>query len=353
MLEEIPSSCETCLRYKKVQPRSVVGFSLASRFNEWVALGMKDIKGNKILHLIDAFSKYSVAVRVPNKESSTIINTIFKYWVADFGCPSNVLTDNGHEFDNQYFRDERQNLNIIVRMTGAESPWSNGVCERYNGVIEECVIKTLEDTKCLFDVAVAWTVSAKNTLNTVHWFSLNQLLFGKNPSLQSVALNKPPALEGVTACDIVAENLNAMHAAHKAYIASESSGKLRRALRHQVRPAISARYNIGDLVYFKRNDLDQWLGPGTVIGTEHKQVLIKHGGSYVRVHPCRLIPYSKTIPTTNPQEFNVETSDNGQKNMSNVDQIPSTDLRGHFDDSKLPNEDVTVDSEALSQPESN
>ena len=39
--------------------------------------------------------------------------------------------------------------------------------------------------------------------------------------------------------------------------------------------------------------------------------------------------------------------------MSNVDQIPSTDLRGHFNDSELPNEDVTVDSEALSQPESN
>ena len=177
MLKEIPSSCETCLRYKKVQPRPVVGFSLASRFNEWVALDMKDIKGNKILHLIDLFSKYSFAVRVPNKESLTIINTIFKYWVAYFRCPSNILTDNGCEFDNQYFRDMCQNLNIIVRMTGAESPWSNGVCKRYNRVIEECVIKTVEDTKCSFDVAVAQAVSAKNTLNTVHGFSPNQVVF--------------------------------------------------------------------------------------------------------------------------------------------------------------------------------
>ena len=178
-----------------MQPRPVVGFSLASRFNEWVALDMKHIKGNKILHLIDLFSKYSVAVKVPNKESSTIINTIFKYWVAYFGCPSNVLTDNGREFDNQYFHDMCQNLNIIVRMTGAESLWSNGVCKKYNGVIEECVIKTLEDTKYSFDVAVAWAVSAKNILNTVHGFNPNQLVFGKDPSLPSVALNKPPALE--------------------------------------------------------------------------------------------------------------------------------------------------------------
>ena len=107
--------------------------------------------------------------------------------------------------------------------TGAESPWSNGVCERYNGVIEKCIIKTLEDTMCSFDVTVAWAVSAKNTLNTVHGFSPNQLVFGKNLNLPSVALNKPPALEGVTACDVVAKNLNARHAAHKAYIASESS----------------------------------------------------------------------------------------------------------------------------------
>ena len=39
--------------------------------------------------------------------------------------------------------------------------------------------------------------------------------------------------------------------------------------------------------------------------------------------------------------------------MSNFDQIPSTDLRGHFNDRELPNEDVKVDSETLSQPESN
>ena len=58
------------------------------------------------------------------------------------------------------------------------------------------------------------------------------ITFGKNPSLLSVALNKPSVLEGVTVCDVVAENLNAMHAAYKAYIASESSEKLRRTLRH-------------------------------------------------------------------------------------------------------------------------
>ena len=28
---------------------------------------------------------------------------------------------------------------------------------------------------------------------------------------------------------------------------------------------------------------------GTVIGQDGQQVLVKHGGSYVRVHPCHLL----------------------------------------------------------------
>ncbi|CAL4124732.1 unnamed protein product, partial [Meganyctiphanes norvegica] len=87
---------------------------------------------------------------------------------------------------------------------------------------------------------------------------------------------------------MVANNLNLMHAARKAYIESESSEKLRRALRHQIRPSLAQKYSNGDLVYYKRNESARWMGPGTVIGWETKQVLVKHGSTYVRVHPCRL-----------------------------------------------------------------
>ena len=31
-----------------------------------------------------------------------------------------------------------------------------------------------------------------------------------------------------------------------------------------------------------------WKGPGTVIGQDEQQVLVKHSSSYVRVHPCQL-----------------------------------------------------------------
>ena len=61
------------------------------------------------------------------------------------------------------------------------------------------------------------------------------LYLEKTPNVPTVESNKPPALEGKTTNEIVACNLNAMHAARQAFIKSVSAEQLRRALRHQTR----------------------------------------------------------------------------------------------------------------------
>ena len=43
-----------------------------------------------------------------------------------------------------------------------------------------------------------------------------------------------------------------------------------------------------DSVYYKRNNSNQWHGPARVLGKDSHQYLLKHGGIYVRVHPCRM-----------------------------------------------------------------
>ena len=287
-MKEVSDRCNICQRYKRAEPRPVVAFSLASRFNQTVSMDIKEIHGTKVLHLNDHFSRYSVAVKINSKEASEIVRNVFKHWIAYFGTPTNFLTDNGREFNNEVFRDMAQNLNITVRTTAAQSPWSNGLNERHNGILGEMTVKTVEDSGCPFETALAWAVSSKNCLQNVHGFSPNQLVFGSNPNLPNILVDEAPALEGVCQSEVVASNLNALHNSRRAFIQSESSEKLRRALRHQIRPSIGASYNNGDKVFFKRNESNRWLGPGYVIGTENKQVLVKNGGVYVRVHPCRI-----------------------------------------------------------------
>ena len=153
----------------------------------------------------------------------------------------------------------------------------------------ENVTKIVRDVNCELPVALSWAVSAKNSLHNIHGFSRNQLVFGRNPNFPSVLTDKLPALEGKTTSEVVRDNLNAMHAARKAFVTSEASEKIRRALRHNVGKSVDVKYVTGDGVYYKRSSDSKWKGPGTVIGQDGQQVLVKHGSVYVRVHPCRLM----------------------------------------------------------------
>ncbi|CAC5412170.1 unnamed protein product [Mytilus coruscus] len=66
-----------------------------------------------------------------------------------------------------------------------------------------------------------------------HWF---KIVFGRNPNLPSTLVNNPPVLKGETMSKTMGKHLVGLHKARKAFEASESSEKIRRALRKQVRP---------------------------------------------------------------------------------------------------------------------
>ena len=80
----------------------------------------------------------------------------------------------------------------------------------------------------------------------------------------------------------------ALHRTRQAFITQESCERLRRALNRQTRSFSDVVYQMGDQVYFKRNESKEWYGPAKVLGCEKSQYLLKHGGNYVRVHPCRM-----------------------------------------------------------------
>ena len=64
---------------------------------------------------------------------------------------------------------------------------------------------------------------------------LVQLVFGRNPNFPCVLQDKLPGLEVRKTSKVVAQNLNAMDCARQALIASETSKKIQRTLRHNVR----------------------------------------------------------------------------------------------------------------------
>ena len=289
LIRIVSADCRTCKEYKVTPPRPVVGLNMATEFNEVVAMDLKFFEGKIILHLIDHLSRFSAATLIPSKKPEVVIDAIFDIWIKVFGPPKKYFSDNGGEFNNSEFRDLCEAMNIVIKTTAAEAPWSNGLCERHNAVLAEMLNKTMSEGKFSLKVALNWSIHAKNSLCNVHGFSPFQLAIGYTPALPSVLNNKLPALEERTVSEYLEKNLRAMASARKAFVEAENSERIRRALRHNIRPSSNNKYYTGDQVFFKRNDVRKWQGPGTVIGQDSQQVLVKHGGVYIRVHPCRLM----------------------------------------------------------------
>ena len=93
----------------------------------------------------------------------------------------------------------------------------------------------MEDSNCSLGTALAWAVSAKNSLANVNGFSPNQLVFGRNPNLPNFLTDKLPALSSNCSSKVLRDNLNAQHSAREAFIKSEASEKLKLALRRKTR----------------------------------------------------------------------------------------------------------------------
>lgn len=286
LLDEVCNECKTCMIYKKPPLKPKVSLPWATNFNQMVAMDLHELGPNLwYVHFIDHFTRLSAAAIITNKTTQEIIKQFFEKWISIYGPPELVLSDNGGEFNSAAFRDMAENLNIEIRTTPAYSPWSNGLVERHNAILTTMLQKIKSSENVSWDIALSWSIFAKNSLQNVQGFSPFQLVFGKNPNFHSNLFNREPAHGATSMSQVVADNLKSIHAARQAFIETESSTRIRKAFQHNVS---NSEENLitGDKVYFKKANESKWKGPGVVIGCDGCVVFIRQGGVYLRVHKC-------------------------------------------------------------------
>ena len=145
-----------------------------------------------------------------------------------------------------------------------------------------------------------------------------------------------------------------MHAAREEFVKNESCEKIRRALKHQVRPSSNVKFFIGDDVYYKRLKSRTWRGPATVIGQDGQQVLVKHGSYMYRVHPCmlKLRQEASEVKTSNI-EILPDNSD-GMRSPDNMhesgeDTVVLDEDESDSDTADAGNDDVGITADASGQ----
>ena len=346
-IEEATKGCETCIKYKKPPLRPIVCTSLARMFNEVVTVDIFFHKNIPIIHLCDAATRFSRASVIRSKHRDVVIEAIIVLWISLFGPPQKILTDNGGEFSSHDFREMGAKLNTVVMSTATESPWSNGINERHHSILTHMLNRLLEEHNIELQVALAWSCAAKNALANVYGYSPNQLLYGHNPNFPSALNNELPALETNTNSEIIFNNMKAMATAREAFIKAESSEKLKRALKHKIRTTSAMDYQIGEEVYYKRNNTDRWIGPARIIGIDGKNILIKHQSNVVSVSQCRVTHRAVNEPIANKREWEVEQRreevQTKKKEESDEDLIEEEEQgrnNGEETDDELPSQEV-------------
>lgn len=116
-----------------------------------------------ILVVADYFSKYTEIYPLPNMEAETIADAVFRGWIKRYGCPYEIHTDQGSQFESQLFSQLCEILCISKTRTTAFHPRSDGMVERLNRTIKEMISKYVNLPQTNWDKYIDAISMAYNT----------------------------------------------------------------------------------------------------------------------------------------------------------------------------------------------
>lgn len=94
---------------------------------------------------IDYFSKWSEGRALPDKRAESVARFIYEDIICRHGCPALQINDQGREFVNSLSEQLHLLTGVKQRVTSAYHPQANGLVERQNRTIKNCLLKVLQD----------------------------------------------------------------------------------------------------------------------------------------------------------------------------------------------------------------
>ncbi|KXJ12138.1 Uncharacterized protein K02A2.6 [Exaiptasia diaphana] len=123
-IKELTSSCSTCMKYAKQQPKeTLLQYNLPSFPWQMLRSDLFDHRGCQYLLLADYFSKFPVIRKL------NIINHL-KSIFAEHGIPEELVTDNGPQYSSNEFAKFCSSWGIKHTTSSPLFPQSNGFSER-------------------------------------------------------------------------------------------------------------------------------------------------------------------------------------------------------------------------------
>ena len=227
-----------------------------------------------ILMMVDQFTKWVECIPLPSQSAEGTARAAVNQFFSRLGCPFQVFTDQGRNFESSLFREMCDLLHIHKSRTTPYRPSANGQVERCNRTLMAAVRCFIGKNQRSWDQYLPQLAGAlRSSVNRSTGYTPNMMMLGREIGLPAELIFGSPGNTGQPEGDqYVGELQTAIEGAHRVARETQTIPKTNEErLRCQ---GEGHRVKLGDLVYQldtatvkgkTRKLSPSWKGPGVVI----------------------------------------------------------------------------------------
>ncbi|BHF71885.1 hypothetical protein SprV_0401494600 [Sparganum proliferum] len=155
-----------------------------------------------LLTCIDRFTRWPVAVPIPDTCAETMAKAFSSHWVSDFGVPATVTTDRGFQLESTLFRELTSLLGTERLRTTAYHPQANGLVERFHRHLKTALMAQSDPSRWTDNLPLVM-LSLRSTIKADIGCTAADLVYGTSLRLPGELVSPSEKLTSFEPCSYV------------------------------------------------------------------------------------------------------------------------------------------------------